>query len=122
MTTPEALFAGNADLPPATKTFEWALKDENWNQREPRPPIRCRLLTLGHDVSICFDGYGDYGSTAGHGCPVMIEHYDGVLRLLVWGDINQQDPTHIIDLEGALEAKRVDDDGDRGRGATHHYP
>jgi hypothetical protein len=28
------------------------------------------------------------------------------MRLVIWADINQQDPTHIIDLSGALESKR----------------
>jgi hypothetical protein len=51
-------------------------------------------------------GYGDCGSPDGHGLPVKIEWYDGDLWVLVWSDINNQDPTHKISLSGALESKR----------------
>ena len=37
---------------------------------------------------------------------VAIEIWHGELRLLVWADINQEDPTHTISLEGARETKR----------------
>jgi len=32
---------------------------------------------------------------------VALEVWEGQLRLIVWSDINQEDPTHIIPLEGA---------------------
>lgn len=51
-------------------------------------------------------GYGDYSSMEGLGCPILLERYGGRLRLVVWGDINQEEPTHIIDLEGARESCR----------------
>ena len=59
-----------------------------------------------------------YGHRTGDGVPgdgngtndiVMMEHYDGKLRLIVWGDINEEDPTHIIDLENARESNRRSD-------------
>ncbi len=33
--------------------------------------------------------------------PIILERYEGRLRLIVWADINEEEPTHIIDLEGA---------------------
>lgn len=33
--------------------------------------------------------------------PVLVELHEGQVRVLVWGDINNEDPTHIISLEGA---------------------
>jgi len=55
-------------------------------------------------------GYGSYDGMGvpGEGCNdiVMVEHYGGRLRVIVWGDINQEDATHIIDLEGARESNR----------------
>lgn len=33
---------------------------------------------------------------------------DGVPSLFVWADINREDPTHIIKLDGALETRRID--------------
>jgi hypothetical protein len=29
--------------------------------------------------------------------PVLLERHDGKVRLVVWANINEQDPTHIID-------------------------
>ncbi len=53
------------------------------------------------------DGTGTYdGSYA----PILLEQHEGTLRLIVWGDINVQDPTHIIDLYDALESKRTEAD------------
>lgn len=57
------------------------------------------------------EGTGDYYSEDKCGFPIMMEYYNGSVRLVIWSDINQQDPTHIIPLEGALESKR--------QGVTH---
>jgi len=51
-------------------------------------------------------GYGDASSVNGEGCPVMLEVWEGQLRVVIWADINQEDPTHIISLEGARENLR----------------
>jgi hypothetical protein len=42
--------------------------------------------------------------------PIVLEQYKGKMRLLVWGDINREDPTDIIDLSGALESNRKDEE------------
>jgi len=58
------------------------------------------------------EGYGEKTAAEGCGHPVVIEFYKGELRLLVWSDINSEDPTHTISLEGAREDAREDcDDG-----------
>ena len=59
-----------------------------------------------HGVSIVAKGYGDRGSADGHGSPMFLELYRGRLRLLVWADINVEDPTHVIDLEDSREDRR----------------
>lgn len=59
-----------------------------------------------HNIYIRFEGYGDCASEDGHGDPIMIEIHNGVPRVIVWGDINKEDPTNIISLEGAQEDKR----------------
>lgn len=41
--------------------------------------------------------------------PIFIEFYDGKPRILIWADINEEDPTHVIDLSLALESNREDD-------------
>jgi len=67
-------------------------------------------VTVNRPMPYCLElgitGYGDYLSEACHGFPIMLDFYDGKPRLLVWADINSEDPTHKIDLEGALESKR----------------
>ncbi|MAG25945.1 hypothetical protein CMI47_10240 [Candidatus Pacearchaeota archaeon] len=60
-------------------------------------------------VLVCPDGYGDFSSADGEGEPILLEICEGKLRLVIWGDINKEDPTHIIDLEGAREDKRKDE-------------
>ena len=58
-------------------------------------------------IDISPEGYGDMTSEDGMGCPVYLEvHPEDGLRLLVWADINQENPTHIIPLEGAKESAR----------------
>lgn len=54
-------------------------------------------------------GYGEHCSADGQGHPVLLERFQGKLRLVIWADINQEDPTHIIELEGAREDRRIAD-------------
>ena len=66
------------------------------------------LIVLAH-------GYGDFGSSRGYGSAVVIENFQGSLRLLVWGDINREDAVQIIDLAPAKESEREDDGAFRFR-------
>jgi hypothetical protein len=38
---------------------------------------------------------------ANGGSPIYMEIYKGELRLVVWSDINKEDPTHIINMQEA---------------------
>ena len=67
-----------------------------------------RVVANDSALSIFPQGYGDFGSADGHGYPVFLELYQGRLRLVVFADINQEEPTHIIDLEGAREDRRIE--------------
>jgi hypothetical protein len=51
-------------------------------------------------------GYGDLTSENGFGWPILMEKFGGKLQVVVWSDINQEDPTHKIDLAGAKESCR----------------
>ena len=42
------------------------------------------------------------------GAVAYIEFYEGKYTLRVWADINQEDPTHSIDLSGAYESERLE--------------
>jgi prepilin-type processing-associated H-X9-DG protein len=74
-------------------------------------PVSVKFGQAG--MEFCAKGYGNMGMADGHGSPFIVEHYEGHLRLIVWADINQEDPTHTIDLEGAREdARKEDADGE----------
>lgn len=68
-------------------------------------PIRIEASDFA--ISIYPQGHGDFGSADGHGCPLFIEFYKGGLRVIVFPDINVEDP-QIIDLSGAREDRRRD--------------
>lgn len=51
-------------------------------------------------------GTGDLSTDEGHGWPVLVETYNGKPQVVIWADINQEDPTHIIDLSLAIESNR----------------
>lgn len=57
-------------------------------------------------LAINIEGYGDAGSNNGEGFPIVLDLFDNKLRVVVWADINKEDPTHKIDLEGAKEIFR----------------
>ena len=69
--------------------------------------IRAKLRAGGTSIELYFEDYGVAGALVGHGPPVIIEHWGGELRVIVWADINSEDPTHIISLEGAKETCRA---------------
>jgi hypothetical protein len=75
--------------------------DDGSNGREVKVKI-----TMSHDV-LAFrpDGYGDCMERAG-GIPLLLEVNEGELRVVVWEDINADDPGHIVSLEGAREELR----------------
>lgn len=81
------------------------LKDASERVSEPvQVLIDCRES----GINIRPKQYGDFDSEAGFGAPIYLELYEGELRLIVWSDINQQEPTHVISLEGAREARRIE--------------
>ncbi len=47
-----------------------------------------------------------YDGNSGDNIPVVIEIANSELRVVAWADINKEDPTDIIALEGALEKNR----------------
>jgi hypothetical protein len=68
-----------------------------------------RYHPSGSSLFIEPEGYGDCFSSPGRGVPIVIEVFEGNLQLVVWADINSEDPTHTINLEGAREEKRKDE-------------
>lgn len=69
-------------------------------------PLGYSVRIGSNDIELYFSGYGVQTMEPGHGPPIHLEYYAGKLMLRVWADINQEDPTHTIDLSGALESNR----------------
>lgn len=64
------------------------------------------LVTIdGYNVHDSADeaGFRDPGTA-----PILLERFHGELRLIVWADINNSDPTHIISLKDARTSNRRD--------------
>lgn len=62
-----------------------------------------------HDVenSLCYVYVPGLGvQSEQNGSPVMVEYYQGKWWVRVWADINEGDPTHAIELTGAMETER----------------
>jgi len=73
---------------------------------ENRPSKKGTIILDDETLLINVEGYGDCCSSDGQGTPIFIEIWEGELRVCVWSDINREDATHRISLEGAREEKR----------------
>ncbi|MDV3002905.1 MAG: hypothetical protein N5P05_004560 (plasmid) [Chroococcopsis gigantea SAG 12.99] len=63
--------------------------------------VRGKIVLVNNGLDVFFDEYGTYSC-------VLIEVSEGSLKVIVWGDINSDDPTHVIELEGARKFQRLD--------------
>ncbi len=84
-------------------TFELADVDPTY-----RTPLNCSVEFNGLNVALGFEGYGEHGVAKGLGTPVVIEKKSDDVRVIVWADINSQDPTHIISMNGAREESKYE--------------
>ena len=91
-------------MQPVANRLQGVLKDSSDNASAPvQVLIDCRESGINIRPKL----YGDFDSHDGIGAPIYLELYEGELRLIVWSDINQQQPTHVISLEGARESLRI---------------
>lgn len=79
------------------------LNDKNSTELYVRRSNADALLMIG-----AF-GYGEKTAEDGKGYPIVIEFHEGELVVRIWADINDEEPTHKISLEGARENVRKDD-------------
>jgi hypothetical protein len=68
--------------------------------------IRVEIVEEQGGLAIYPAGYGCYPCADGTAGPILLEVHEGRLRLVVWDDINFEDPGHEIDLEAAREDRR----------------
>ncbi|MBE0468060.1 MAG: hypothetical protein IBX55_00830 [Methyloprofundus sp.] len=62
---------------------------------------RARTEISHQGVSLGAEGYGDYTGDGIDSKPILIEKADGEVRVAVWSDINNEEPTDIIELNKA---------------------
>lgn len=55
----------------------------------------------GDAIFVRLEGYGT--AVEDEGWPIRIDWFHGYPTVYLWADINQEDPTHVITLENALE-------------------
>ena len=87
----------------SNETYTTTLKE----QCPDVPPIEIKvnILSEGGQIWIQPQGYGEKCAMDDEGWPIGIEIWQGRLRLIVFDDINREDP-QIIDLEKARETAR----------------
>jgi hypothetical protein len=59
-------------------------------------------------IAIQFEGYSTCNAV-GVSEVVLIEQIGGKPRVVVWANINEENPTHIIELGEARESQRVEE-------------
>jgi len=60
-----------------------------------------KLVASPLAATVYADGYGVKSIRDRTGVVICIRLYNGELAVLIWSDINQQEPTHVISLENA---------------------
>jgi len=87
-------------------TTNYTLVDQY--DEKPQKKVDVKVECSNGSIYIMPEGYGDGSTEDGSGCPLMVEIWEGQLRIVAWADINVEDPTHIISLNGAREDLRAE--------------
>lgn len=79
------------------------LKDESNDET-----VTATINTTGNlGIAISLSGYGDYYSQEDNGSPIYIDKYEGDIRVVIYGDINNEDATHKVSLKDAKLSNRI---------------
>ena len=89
------------------ETFSVSLKEQCADV--PAKTVKVKILSEAGKIWIQPEGYSDKCSVDGHGYPIGLEIWQGRLRLIVFDNINVEEP-QIIDLENAGENNRDSED------------
>ena len=74
------------------------LQDQGVDESGKSATIPVSIYAAPDGIMLMAAGYGDGTSTPGYGAPIIIENYNGQLRVVVWDDINDDDTSQIIEL------------------------
>jgi len=83
----------------ADTEYLFHLRDE----ADGKPGPAGKIKLDGWCLSIQIEGYGECTAEPEEAYPIVLEFYEGKLQLLVWKDVNDEEPTK-IDMQGALES------------------
>jgi len=95
-----------ADTPVRSQQGKMILKEQSADY--PQVTIQVHLVCENGQLWIQPKGYGEKCAEDGEGFPIGIEIWQGKLRLIVFDNINSEDP-QIINLENAKESCRIED-------------
>ena len=95
-----------ADISVQSQQGKMILKEQSADC--PQVTIPIQLVCENGQLWIQPKGYGEKCAENGEGFPIGIEIWQGKLRLIVFDDINREDP-QIISLENAKESCRIED-------------
>ena len=87
-----------------TKIYTTILKEQCCDA--PPAEIKVNIFFEGGQIWIGAEGYGEKCAMDGEGRPIGMEIWQGRLRLIVFPDINNEEP-QIVDLENAKETARM---------------
>lgn len=79
----------------------------DWNEEnKDNDGTEYNITASPESIWVTFKGYGSAHSAEGdwkNASLVKVEKNDGVIHIVVWSDIDDGDPTHIISLKDAIE-------------------
>jgi len=91
---------------PIEKGSEYRMKLVDHDNRDNEAICKVRQDGSGNMLMIGVEGYEEKCGD-GNDFPILIELHDGELKVRLWGDVNEEDPTHCISMEGAKKSART---------------
>jgi len=80
-----------------SKTVKFVISNGD-NLLKDKAEVSISVRSFGHILGLQIEGYSDCCSNDSKGMPIYLENHSGKLCLVVFADINQEDPTHMISL------------------------
>lgn len=81
-------------------------------EESDRAPKMVRVEQEIGGISIHISGYGDASSVDGYGTPILLEMRCGVPHVVIWDNINDEEPSHTLSLVNAMDTVRIVDEGE----------
>lgn len=100
-------------MQPTSTSTKFVLDDQTGDPEFDQARVEAATIVQPQEyIAIELEGHGlacsadDTPLGEGHRSPIVIEVWEGKVRCIIWSDINQEDPTHIIELDNAQICRR----------------